>query len=188
MSVRCRLKVLRSQQTSVIAKTCHLITPYLPPQLSLSCVAQSQLSQQNMTANIYDTEEFVYRMTRYTKMSQEKAITTYASNIGSEHVVGLAGNGAGDKMPLLIYEMHAWIVLMLGWVFLPFYARSGVFTMPEFLEKMVWFKSASKVYGPTINYTLNILRFPSFQSPLVLPDDLRNKFKHCYLSKNCEWH
>ncbi len=59
----------------------------------------------------------------------------FASNIGSEHVVGLAGNGAGDKMPLLIYEMHAWIVLMLGWVFLPFYARSGVFTMPEFLEK-----------------------------------------------------
>ncbi|MGB5358453.1 MAG: sodium:solute symporter, partial [Eudoraea sp.] len=41
----------------------------------------------------------------------------------------------GDKMPLLIYELHAWIVLMLGWVFLPFYARSGVFTMPEFLEK-----------------------------------------------------
>ena len=33
------------------------------------------------------------------------------------------------------------------------------------------------MYGPTINYTLNILRFPSFQSPLVLPDDLRNKFK-----------
>ncbi len=59
----------------------------------------------------------------------------FASNIGSEHVVGLAGNGAGDKIPLLIYELHAWIVLMLGWVFLPFYARSGVFTMPEFLEK-----------------------------------------------------
>lgn len=59
----------------------------------------------------------------------------FASNIGSEHVVGLAGNGAGDKMPLLIYELHSWIVLMLGWVFLPFYFRSKVFTMPEFLEK-----------------------------------------------------
>ncbi len=59
----------------------------------------------------------------------------FASNIGSEHVVGLAGNGAGDKMPLLIYELHSWIVLMLGWVFLPFYARSKVFTMPEFLER-----------------------------------------------------
>ena len=33
------------------------------------------------------------------------------------------------------------------------------------------------MYGPTINFTLNILRFPSFQSPLVLPDDLRNTFK-----------
>ncbi len=59
----------------------------------------------------------------------------FASNIGSEHVVGLAGAGADNKMPLLIYEVQAWIVLMLGWVFLPFYARSGVFTMPEFLEK-----------------------------------------------------
>ncbi|CAG0906754.1 unnamed protein product, partial [Cyprideis torosa] len=54
---------------------------------------------------------------------------------GSEHVVGLAGAGASDKLPMLIYEIHAWIVLILGWVFLPFYARSGVFTMPEFLEK-----------------------------------------------------
>jgi len=50
-------------------------------------------------------------------------------------------------------------------------------TLPEFLEKMVWFKNASKVYGPKMNFTLNILRFPSFQSPLVLPNDLRNKFK-----------
>jgi solute:Na+ symporter, SSS family len=59
----------------------------------------------------------------------------FASNIGSEHVVGLAGAGAGGKIPMLIYELHAWIVLMLGWVFLPFYLRSGVFTMPEFLER-----------------------------------------------------
>jgi SSS family solute:Na+ symporter len=59
----------------------------------------------------------------------------FASNIGSEHVVGLAGTGAAGKFPLIIYELHAWLVLMLGWVFLPFYARSGVFTMPEFLEK-----------------------------------------------------
>ena len=59
----------------------------------------------------------------------------FASNIGSEHVVGLAGTGAAGKFPLIIYELHAWLVLMMGWVFLPFYARSGVFTMPEFLEK-----------------------------------------------------
>ncbi|MBK9935227.1 MAG: sodium/solute symporter [Cytophagaceae bacterium] len=59
----------------------------------------------------------------------------FASNIGSEHVVGLAGSGAGGKIPLLIYELHAWIVVMMGWVFLPFYLRSRVFTMPEFLER-----------------------------------------------------
>ncbi len=59
----------------------------------------------------------------------------FASNIGSEHIVGLAGTGASDKMPLLIYELHAWLVLMLGWLFLPFYSRSKVFTMPEFLQQ-----------------------------------------------------
>ncbi|MFN7116726.1 MAG: sodium:solute symporter [Saprospiraceae bacterium] len=59
----------------------------------------------------------------------------FASNIGSEHVVGLAGAGAGGRIPMLIYELHAWIVLILGWVFLPFYIRSGVFTTPEFLER-----------------------------------------------------
>jgi solute:Na+ symporter, SSS family len=59
----------------------------------------------------------------------------FASNIGSEHVVGLAGAGASGKIPMLIYELHAWLVITLGWVFLPFYLRSGVFTMPEFLER-----------------------------------------------------
>ena len=59
----------------------------------------------------------------------------FASNIGSEHVVGLAGAGAGNRLPMLIYEIQAWVELILGWVFLPFYARAGVFTMPEFLEK-----------------------------------------------------
>jgi len=51
----------------------------------------------------------------------------FASNIGSEHVVGLAGTGAESGMPLAHYELHAWIVLLLGWFFLPFYMRSGVF-------------------------------------------------------------
>ncbi len=59
----------------------------------------------------------------------------FASNIGSEHLVGLAGAGAESGMPMAHYELHAWIVLLLGWVFLPFYSRAGVFTMPEFLEK-----------------------------------------------------
>lgn len=59
----------------------------------------------------------------------------FASNIGSEHVVGLAGSGAESGMPMAHYELHAWIVLLLGWLFLPFYFRSNIFTMPEFLEK-----------------------------------------------------
>ncbi|MDO4557944.1 MAG: sodium:solute symporter [Planctomycetia bacterium] len=59
----------------------------------------------------------------------------FASNIGSEHVVGLAGSGAQSGMAMAHYELHAWCLLVLAWVFVPFYARSLVFTMPEFLEK-----------------------------------------------------
>jgi len=70
----------------------------------------------------------------------------FASNIGSEHVVGLAGTGFQSGTPMAHYELHAWIVLLLGWLFLPFYMRSGVYTMPEFLErrfdaKSRWFLS-----------------------------------------------
>ena len=58
----------------------------------------------------------------------------FASNIGSEHIVGLAGTAANSGMVMGHYELHSWLVLLLGWVFVPFYMRSGVFTMPEFLE------------------------------------------------------
>lgn len=76
----------------------------------------------------------------------------FASNIGSEHVVGLAGTGAETGMPMAHYELHAWIVLLLGWLFLPFYMRSGAFTMPEFLEKRFdarsrWFLSIFSIIG-----------------------------------------
>ena len=59
----------------------------------------------------------------------------FASNIGSEHVVGLAGSGCKDGVAMAHYELHAWCLLVLAWVFVPFYMRSKVFTMPEFLEK-----------------------------------------------------
>ncbi len=59
----------------------------------------------------------------------------FASNIGSEHIVGLAGQGAKDGVAMAHYELHAWCLLVLAWVFVPFYARSLVFTMPEFLER-----------------------------------------------------
>ncbi len=59
----------------------------------------------------------------------------FASNIGSEHLVGLAGSGATDGVAMAHYELHAWCLLVLGWVMAPFYMRSKVFTMPEFLER-----------------------------------------------------
>jgi len=59
----------------------------------------------------------------------------FASNIGSEHIVGLAGTAATSGMAMGHYELHSWIILLLGWVFVPFYLRSTVFTMPEFLER-----------------------------------------------------
>ena len=59
----------------------------------------------------------------------------FASNIGSEHIVGLAGSGAKSGMAMAHYELHAWCLLVLGWVFVPFYSRTSVYTMPEFLER-----------------------------------------------------
>jgi len=59
----------------------------------------------------------------------------FASNIGSEHIVGLAGSGASTGMAMAHWEMHAWCMLLLGWIFVPFYYRANVFTMPEFLER-----------------------------------------------------
>jgi len=82
-----------------------------------------------------------------------------------------------DKVPVEIHNMCTINALCLE-------------SLPEFLEKIVWFKHSSKVYGPKINYTLNILRFPSFQSPLVLPDELRNRFKgdiEKFLTNNEKW-
>jgi SSS family solute:Na+ symporter len=67
----------------------------------------------------------------------------FASNIGSEHLVGLAGTGVESGMAYAHWEMHGWMILLLGWLFVPFYARSGVFTMPEFLEKRYNSKSRS---------------------------------------------
>jgi len=58
-----------------------------------------------------------------------------ASNIGSEHLVGLAGAGATSGVALAHYELHAWCLLVLGWVLVPFYMRSRVYTTPEFLER-----------------------------------------------------
>jgi len=76
----------------------------------------------------------------------------FASNIGSEHLVGLAGAGADTGVVLGHYEIHAYLILLLGWVFAPYYLRSGVFTMPEFLERRFnatarWYLSIISLVG-----------------------------------------
>ena len=79
----------------------------------------------------------------------------FASNIGSEHLVGLAGAGAETGMAMAHWEMHGWLILILGWVFVPFYARSGVFTMPEFLEKR--YNAASRSFLSIISLVSYVL-------------------------------
>ena len=101
----------------------------------------------------------------------------FASNIGSEHIVGLAGVGAGGKMPMLIYELHAWLVITLGWVFLPFYIRSGVFTMPEFLERRFspgtrWFLSVFSL----IAYVLTKISVTVYAGGIVISSILHIDF------------
>jgi len=72
----------------------------------------------------------------------------FASNIGSEHLVGLAGSGCTDGVAMAHYELHAWCLLILAWVFVPFYARSKVFTMPEFIERR---------FSPSSRWVLSVI-------------------------------
>ena len=60
----------------------------------------------------------------------------FVSNISTEHFIGLAGSGASSGLAAGNFEWLACLMLLLlGWVFVPFYLRSNVFTMPEFLER-----------------------------------------------------
>ena len=77
----------------------------------------------------------------------------FASNIGSEHIVGLAGQGAATGLAMAHYELHAWIVVLLAWVFVPFYYRSQVFTMPEFLERR---------FGPRPRWILSLVSLAAY--------------------------
>ncbi|HXV85388.1 MAG TPA: sodium/solute symporter, partial [Gemmatimonadales bacterium] len=77
----------------------------------------------------------------------------FASNIGSEHLVGLAGTGAASGVAVAQFEILASLVLLvLGWVFVPFYLSSRVFTMPEFLERRYapaarWYLAVISIVG-----------------------------------------
>jgi SSS family solute:Na+ symporter len=77
----------------------------------------------------------------------------FASNIGSEHLVGLAGSGCTDGVAMAHYELHAWCLLVLAWVMVPFYMRSRVFTMPEFLEKR---------FNPTARWVLSLISLVAY--------------------------
>jgi SSS family solute:Na+ symporter len=77
----------------------------------------------------------------------------FASNIGSEHLVGLAGSGATSGVAMAHYELHAWCLLVLGWVLVPFYMRSRVFTMPEFLERR---------FSPTARWVLSVISLVAY--------------------------
>ncbi|XP_068122165.1 sodium/myo-inositol cotransporter [Hyperolius riggenbachi] len=60
----------------------------------------------------------------------------FVSNIGSEHFIGLSGSGAASGFAVGAWELNALLLLqLLGWVFIPVYIRSGVYTMPEYLSK-----------------------------------------------------
>lgn len=76
-----------------------------------------------------------------------------ASNVGSEHIVGLAGTAGSSGTVMGHYELHSWIVLILGWVFVPFYMRSRVYTMPEFLERR---------FNPQARRLLSIIQLLSY--------------------------
>jgi SSS family solute:Na+ symporter len=77
----------------------------------------------------------------------------FASNIGSEHLVGLAGSGATDGVAMAHYELHAWCLLILAWVFVPFFIRSKVYTMPEFLERR---------FSPGARWVLSVISLVSY--------------------------
>ncbi|HPG84693.1 MAG TPA: Na+/glucose cotransporter, partial [bacterium] len=79
----------------------------------------------------------------------------FASNIGSEHLVGLAGSGATDGVAMAHYELHAWCLLVLGWVMVPFYMRSRVYTMPEFLERR--FSPSARTFLSVVSLVAYIL-------------------------------
>ncbi|MBU1984221.1 sodium/solute symporter, partial [bacterium] len=94
----------------------------------------------------------------------------FATNISSEHFIGLAGSGAATGMAVGHFEWLAClIVLFLGWVFVPFYLKSGVFTMPEFLERR--YNSASRWYLTTVSilaYVLTKISVTLFAGGLLL--------------------
>ena len=72
----------------------------------------------------------------------------FTANIGSEHLVGLAGSGASMGMAMAHWEMQAWVLIILAYFFVPFYYKSGIYTIPEFLERR---------FGPNVRWVLSVV-------------------------------
>jgi len=64
-------------------------------------------------------------------------VSIFATNISSEHFIGLAGAGSLKGLAVGQFELMAiFTLLFLGWILVPIYFKSGVLTVPEFLEKI----------------------------------------------------
>jgi SSS family solute:Na+ symporter len=93
----------------------------------------------------------------------------FAANIGSEHLVGLAGAGAETGMGMAHWEMQGWMILILGWLFVPFYRHSGVFTMPEFLNRRYTRRTSSWLSVITlISYVLTKVSVTAFTGGIFM--------------------
>jgi SSS family solute:Na+ symporter len=94
----------------------------------------------------------------------------FATNISSEHFIGLAGSGASSGLAVGHFEWLAvFMVMTLAWVFVPFYLRSGVYTMPEFLERR--YGSACRWYLTTVSviaYVFTKISVSLYAGALVL--------------------
>jgi SSS family solute:Na+ symporter len=82
-------------------------------------------------------------------------LSLFASNMSSSSLVGLAGSGYESGISVYSYEWMAAIVLIIFAIFfLPFYLKSKVYTMPEFLEKR--YDSKARYYFSALTIIGNI--------------------------------
>jgi len=64
-------------------------------------------------------------------------VSIFATNISSEHFIGLAGAGSLRGLAVGQFELMAiFTLLFLGWFLVPVYFKTGIVTVPEFLEKI----------------------------------------------------
>ncbi len=93
----------------------------------------------------------------------------FASNIGSEHLVGLSGAGAQTGMAMAHWELQSWNILILGWLMVPLYWSNRIYTMPEFVEKR--YNSASRTFLSVvslISYVLTKVSVTVYAGGIVL--------------------